>query len=70
MGAHPGQCVGGGKINRDKTHCRHGHPYSPENTVLVVKRNMRLCKTCRKTYYETAKAKRRRESEVAREREN
>lgn len=34
----------GGSIQRRKTHCPQGHPYTPENTYLVNKR--RVCRTC------------------------
>lgn len=33
------------KINRQKTHCTHGHPYSIENTVMCQGR--RRCRICR-----------------------
>lgn len=33
-----------GKYNTLKTHCPHGHPYSPENTA--VRRGKRVCRTC------------------------
>jgi hypothetical protein len=38
-----------GKLNREKTHCRHGHPYSSENTYYITRGNgkrFRVCKTC------------------------
>jgi hypothetical protein len=34
----------GGTINRSKTHCPKGHPYTPENTIL--RHGSRFCKTC------------------------
>lgn len=40
---HPG-C--GPSVNRDKTHCIHGHEYTPENTFLD-KNGYRHCKKCR-----------------------
>ncbi len=36
----------GGANMRAKTHCPHGHPYSPENTILY--RGSRFCRTCKK----------------------
>ena len=30
--------------NKDKTHCPHGHAYTPENTYL--NNNRRFCRTC------------------------
>lgn len=34
--------------NRDKTHCRHGHAFSPENTRTRVlpKKTYRTCLAC------------------------
>lgn len=37
--------VGGDRHNKAKTHCPHGHPYTPENT-LVSPQGWRKCKTC------------------------
>ena len=39
-----------GKTNGSKTHCPHGHAYSPENTAVVngAERTYRTCKTCRR----------------------
>lgn len=31
--------------NRDKTHCKHGHEYSPENTYTLTGGG-RVCRTC------------------------
>lgn len=37
--------------NRRKTHCKHGHPFSPENTKIEPKnKNGRRCLTCVKVY--------------------
>ena len=36
-----------GENQRAKTHCPHGHPYSPENTV-VYDDGRRRCRTCRR----------------------
>jgi len=35
-----------GPRNQDKTHCPHGHAYTPENTVFDGWR--RLCRACRR----------------------
>ena len=37
-----------GKLNSEKTHCRHGHPYSGEN-LYVKPSGERCCRTCRRT---------------------
>jgi len=34
-------------INARKTHCKHGHEFTPENTYFNRKRGRRTCKTCR-----------------------
>ena len=34
-----------GKYNRDRTHCKQGHEFTPENTLR--KGNRRLCRACR-----------------------
>jgi len=36
-----------GERQRAKTHCPHGHEYTPENTVLGSK-GERQCRACRK----------------------
>jgi hypothetical protein len=36
-----------GPINAAKTHCAHGHEYTPENTYYRPDRYGRICKTCR-----------------------
>jgi hypothetical protein len=41
--------VGPTAINSRKTHCRKGHPYSPENTCNRTGGHRR-CKTCRRDY--------------------
>jgi hypothetical protein len=41
-------------INREKTHCAHGHEYSAENTRVYRKKNGgsgRACKTCERERY-------------------
>jgi hypothetical protein len=47
--------VGMGARNAQKTHCKHGHPYSGDNLV-VLSNGHRECRTCR-----NAAAQRRRE---------
>ena len=34
-----------GQKNAAKTHCKHGHPYTPENISVNVN-GARICKTC------------------------
>ena len=38
--------------NRGKTHCRHGHPFTEENTVHLMEdgRPRRACRTCQERY--------------------
>ncbi len=36
--------------NSGKTHCRKGHPFSPENTYISPKSGKRSCITCRGVY--------------------
>ena len=41
--------TGWGEHQRRKTHCRNGHPFTPENTHIVQRSNgktERRCKTC------------------------
>lgn len=33
-------------VNARKTHCKHGHEFTPENTGRHAKRGSRYCKTC------------------------
>jgi Recombination endonuclease VII len=35
-------------INATKTHCAHGHPYTPENTYLRKDAKGRMCRECRR----------------------
>jgi hypothetical protein len=30
----------------DKTHCKHGHAFTPENTYVDAKRRRRVCRSC------------------------
>lgn len=41
-GAHPNI------LNGDKTHCKHGHEFTPENTRLERNGKKRVCRTCGK----------------------
>ncbi len=38
-----------GAINKNKTHCKNGHEFSPDN-ILKSKRNCRICKKCWRKY--------------------
>ena len=44
-----------GKINRAKTHCPSGHPYTMENTKLF--RGSRRCRECERIYQYNRRAK-------------
>lgn len=51
----------GGATNAAKTHCKHGHEFTPENTrlrVVAAKGNavQRECRACRRAYYQRKKA--------------
>ena len=37
---------GVGAVNADKTHCKHGHEFTPENTYLGKKSGQRHCREC------------------------
>lgn len=37
-----------GQYNAAKTHCRNGHEYTPENTVLDAHNGARRCRICEK----------------------
>src|SRR3972149_3379328 len=39
-----------GKINRSKTHCPKGHPYSGDNLVINSSNGGRLCRECARLY--------------------
>lgn len=43
---------------RDRTHCKHNHEYTPENTVLRFRPNTveRVCLACRKAAHDRRKA--------------
>jgi hypothetical protein len=42
------------RVNRSKTACKHGHPYSTENTHVVVNNRYpngkRVCRPCQRDY--------------------
>lgn len=38
-------------INAAKTHCIHGHEFTPENTIVYADGRKRGCRTCRANYY-------------------
>ena len=38
----------GANLNRDKTQCKNGHSFTPENTF--IRRGARVCKICRRAY--------------------
>ena len=48
-----GEC---GSHQRAKTHCPHGHEYTPENTVHT-KEGWRTCRTCKRISNRKAKAR-------------
>jgi hypothetical protein len=37
-----------GAVNRGKTHCSNGHPFTPENTYTPPSRGGRACRTCQR----------------------
>ncbi|MEU9576278.1 HNH endonuclease signature motif containing protein [Streptomyces chilikensis] len=49
-----GQTVTG--ANAAKTHCKHGHPFSPENTRLTSN-GRRACRTCHRIWREQRTAR-------------
>jgi hypothetical protein len=46
-------------LNAGKTHCIHGHEFTPENTVLINGGRGRACRTCRRWQWRRATAKKR-----------
>ncbi|NMF28888.1 hypothetical protein [Cellulosimicrobium aquatile] len=40
--------IGGGGHQRAKTHCPHGHEYTPENTIVYPSDGRRRCRRCRR----------------------
>jgi hypothetical protein len=50
---------GTGGFHRAKTHCKQGHPYSPENTYVNPNRpTERHCKTCRAEWDRASRVRR------------
>ncbi|MFJ2000282.1 HNH endonuclease signature motif containing protein [Streptomyces chartreusis] len=45
-------------LNAVKTHCPHGHEYTPENTVVIKGGRGRSCRTCRRWHERRTEAKR------------
>lgn len=45
-------------INTSKTHCTNGHPYYGANLLMDKKRNIRMCKACRKEVHYNWRLKR------------
>jgi hypothetical protein len=41
--------LGGGAHQRAKTHCPHGHEYTPQNTIVYPSDGRRRCRTCRES---------------------
>jgi len=40
-----------GHYNKLKTHCKHGHEFTEENTGHILRGDNRYCKACKKIYY-------------------
>jgi HNH endonuclease len=40
---------------RERTHCVHGHPFTPENTYWPKHKRKRVCKTCRRLSQQRSK---------------
>ena len=49
--------IGPSALNSRKMRCRHGHPFSPENTRIDAK-GKRVCRTCDRARWERSNAKR------------
>lgn len=39
--------IGPAALAARATHCKRGHPFSPENTLRLRTRNERVCRTCK-----------------------
>lgn len=48
-----------GEQKRSRTHCIHGHEFTPENTYVIASKNARVCITCRRANGARHDAKRR-----------
>jgi hypothetical protein len=33
--------------NKAMTHCKNGHPFTPQNTVVISQEGFRICRICR-----------------------
>lgn len=56
--------VGRAAVNAKKTHCIHGHEFTPENTGRQT--NGRMCMTCRREYWAKQTSERREARSLAR----
>jgi hypothetical protein len=45
-----------GVLQKSKTHCPHGHAYTPENTYINARTGARHCRACRANWDKTHKA--------------
>lgn len=62
----PGLALGGkasGEVQKAKTHCPHGHEYTPENTI-VTRQGWRRCRAC---FYAKEKRRLQRSKRAAKE---
>lgn len=48
------------EVSQQRTHCRHGHPLTPDN-VLLIRDGQRRCRTCANTATARWKARKRNE---------
>lgn len=56
--------VGPSAINAAKTECKHGHPFTPENTRIDHK-GKRVCRICDRAKWERSNAKRKAQRRAA-----
>lgn len=57
--------IGPSAINATKTECRHGHPFSPDNTRIDEK-GKRVCRTCDRAKWGRSNARRKAERHARR----
>lgn len=50
--------IGPAAINARKTHCKHGHEFTPENTYIFPSTGTRACRECQRRWTRKANAKR------------